>query len=124
MAFNFNSDEEEIALTGDDVDAYPKMGVIHRSRFYSRSSRFKLCRSAMSVTSNDHSGQPLTVDELQQFADALGPVRGNWYIRWYENERQPYDVDLDDNFRGVVASGTLDFNIRPMQNDAGTPKLR
>lgn len=124
MAFNFQSDEERLALEANDVDTYPQMGLIHRARFYSRKERFKLCRSAMSVTSTDHSGQPLTVDYLQQFADALGPFRGNWYIRWYGNERQPEDVDLDDNFRGVVAFGTLDFNIRPMQNDAETPKLR
>lgn len=129
MAFNFDSVEEEIALTGDDADAYPQIGVIGRSRFIKYETYpFRLGRrDDIQVTFTGHSGQPLIVDNLQQFADALEPIKpieGYWYIRWYDNRRTSQDVDLDHGFRGVVAFGTLDFTIRPIQNDAGTPRLR
>lgn len=125
MAFNFKSDEERLALTGNDVDAYPQMGVINRSRFYPyKTYPFRLGRRDIRDISTGHSGQPLTVDNLQQFANALESIEGYWYIRWYENKRNSNDVDLDDDFRGVVAFGTLDFTIRPMQNNAETPRLR
>lgn len=127
MAFNFKSDQEELALTGDDVDAYPQMGIINRSRFISYDTYpVRIGRSDIRATSTGNSGQPLTADNLQQLADALEPIegRGYWYIRWCENKRTPQDVDLDYDFRGVVAFGTLNFSIRPVQNDAEAPRLR
>lgn len=125
MTFNFESYKEEIALTGDDFDAYPQIGVIERSRWIPYETYpFKLGHSNIWDTSTGHSGQPLTVDDLQQFAGALEAREGRWYIRWYEDERGSQDVDLDYDFRGVVAFGTLDFTIRPIQNDAEIRRLR
>lgn len=127
MEFNFESDDQRIALEQNDVDVIPNLEVINQSRFFKNGDcPPKLCQGDISFSRSyqQFGTRPLTVRHLQAFHTSLEPMIGFWSVSWASEPRDLDDLVYDDDFRCVVALGDIELAIRPVQAQDGRQVLR
>ncbi|KAG6355323.1 hypothetical protein INS49_003284 [Diaporthe citri] len=131
MAFDFNSDDERIALAGDDKEVYPHLGIINTSRWKPNEKYdpnfISIDPDDIRITGYHYSAQPgmlpLALNDLEQFANGLNSKTGYWAVLWLGGRLDNNDHVNADGFRCVVACGSVDLTIRPVQDSGGGHRL-
>lgn len=124
MTFLFKSENERLAIAAVDADIYPHLGMNNLSRYYpSKKPVSKRHAGNIEARGPDSGELPLSANELQQFVKSLAEMAGNWSIVWYEGSQYSADVIYKDKFRRVVTFGSVEFTIRPVNNETATGRL-
>lgn len=131
MDFEFRSDNEKLAVAGDDVDIYPRLGITNTAR-WNRNEKYgpDLVMTEpknIEITGYHYSGQPgmlpLALNDLQQFVNSLNSLAGYWSVLWFSGIHHNADHLNADGFRCVVAWGSVDLTIRPVPGVDGPSRL-
>lgn len=124
--FKIDSKEEELALTVNDVDLSPRLGIFHQA-FWNNSEHDPRTLDHHDVRfarAHEHM-VPITYNGLQEFHKGLKDEKGRWSVVWFEGKPRWHHMDFayDDNFRRVVLFESIELAIRPVQDDYDIPRL-
>lgn len=124
--FKFNSNDEKLALTANDMDIYPQLGIFNQA-MWSNQEHYphKLYHNDVRFTRSHEQPDmlPVTINGLGEFHDGINDINGFWSVFWFSDRLSSNDFVYGDEFRRVVVFGSMELAIRPVQYDGEIPRI-